>query len=321
MSGNSKVQGKKETVKRKNFENGYQYNNTSVSVLRMLYLGHSLYDIMTKNNKMYIRQIILQPNHVTNLLNNIHSLLRYTSNIAAKGYCHGDMHMENVVIDPSTCEMHIIDFDFFKPFEVNTQVMMKEDRKNLFHYMFPPEYVFLRIMKPDDVSYDQIDPKQLSEANQKYAALDTTQYYLYYGMKINVPYITYIDKNNRKNFAHVMELKDKMENYDLLSLISSQFMQYFDNYVLGIELQLLLLELFDSQTPLPEQIGKPIPEKIKATQELLKRMSSFTIKDRPTPKEAYDIMTEIISQRGGRRKTVRKNRRRNTHHKKRKQQT
>jgi predicted transcriptional regulator len=132
-------------------------------------------------------------------------------------------------------------------------------------------------------------------------------------------YIKYIDENNRKNFEYVMELKDKVEN--LASLVSSHFMQYFDNYVLGIELQLLLLELFDSETPLPEQIGKPIPEKIKATQELLKRMSSFTIKERPTPKEAYDIMTEIISQKGGRRKTVRRNRhRRKTQHKKRKQQ-
>jgi len=49
----------------------------------------------------------------------------------------------------------------------------------------------------------------------------------------------------------------------------------------------------------------------------LKRMSSFTIKERPTPKEAYDIMTEIISQRGGRRKTVRRNRRRKTQQKRR----
>jgi hypothetical protein len=172
-------------------------------------------------------------------------------------------------------------------------------------------------MKPDIISYEQIDPKQLSEANKSYAALETITNYIRHIMMI--PYkindTIYINKNNEKNFEYVMELKDKMENLE--SLISLHFMQYFDNFALGIGLQLLLLELFNSKTPFPEQIGKSVRDKITATLELLKRMSSFTIKERPTPKEAYDIMTEIISQRGGRRKTVRRNRRRKTQQKRR----
>lgn len=302
MSGNLKVRGKKEHVKGNNLQNGLQFNHSNISVLRMPYLGENLYNII--HNIVYIRQILSQPDYVTHLLHSIHSLLGYTSNIAANGYCHGDMHMSNIVMDLSTCEMHIIDFDLFEPFAGNTQRIMKGERKNFFHYLIPPEYLFLRIMKSDIVSYEQIDPKKRSNANKSYAALETIKNYIRHIMMI--PYeitdTAYIDENNQKNFEYVMKLKDEMENDDIESLISSHFMQYFDNFALGIGLQLLLLEVVNIETPLLE--------KIKATQELLKRMSSFTIKERPTPKEAYDIMTEIISQRGGRRKTVRRNRHR-----------
>jgi len=324
MSGNSKVAGIRENVQSTNLSN-MSPPSYSISILRMPYFGENFFNVIdSKKTDEYIRKITSQPDYITKILHSIQLLLQYTANIAANGYCHGDMHMDNIMIEPSTCEMHMIDFDFFQPFDTYTKLIIEGARKNLFHYMIPPEYLFLRIMKPDEISYEQI---KIHHANNKYAELPIIRNYLFYFMNvpphhddkilINAPdvvdaaHIAYINECNQNNFTYFMELKDQMKEFNFLSLISSQFMQYFDNFGLGMGLQFLLYRIYNNSHP---------PEKIKATLQLLKQMSSFTIKERPTPKEAYDKMTEIISQKGGRRKTVRRNRhRRKTHHKKRKQ--
>ena len=100
-------------------------------------------------------------------------------------------------------------------------------------------------------------------------------------------------------------MKKQANRFDLLSFISSNVMQYFDNFILGIDLRILLYAIFN-------EVEQNTPTQIEMTEKLLERMASFTISERPTPKEAYDEMTSILSHSGGRRKTIRRHRRRRT---------
>jgi hypothetical protein len=105
---------------------------------------------------------------------------------------------------------------------------------------------------------------------------------------MNIPnnvdaFAKYINDSNEKNFTHFLSIKKETNYLNFASLISSNFMKFFDNFVLGLEMRILLFNIFN-------EVEQNIPTQIQATNKLLERMASFEISKRPTPKEAYDEM-------------------------------
>lgn len=90
-----------------------QSNNTPIYLAHMPHLGESIWKI--KNSPELLEKISSIP--VTIFMKEILKLFETIKDLADKGLHHNDLHSNNILINPDTGEINIIDFDLVKEFD------------------------------------------------------------------------------------------------------------------------------------------------------------------------------------------------------------
>lgn len=84
-------------------------NDDEIYLAHMPYLGESIFKI--KNSTVLKNKILQIP--VSVYMREILQLFKTIKELNDKGFTHGDLHYGNILIHPTTGQIHIIDFDMF----------------------------------------------------------------------------------------------------------------------------------------------------------------------------------------------------------------
>lgn len=286
-----------------NIERFFEANRKSYKAIRMPNLGMDLlhFKHYLKYDRKKLASIVDSPDFIPHLLLQYHKLIHQIYLFSINMVCHGDIHEQNIMINPTTPKrvMTLIDFDLFGTYRHYIEKYLLGQYKNHMFSHMPPEYLIIRkTMTQSDMS--------------KYSHAGDIVYILSDVYKIPYPQrIKYIEDANKKNAEYILRINPE-SNFSF-DFIATNLLQFYDNFGLGNELLLMLYSLY------PTIINEAIKnsddkntQMLKKTIQLLKKMSSFVIEERPTPKQATEEMEQIIKPVSGGRKSKRNKRRYST---------
>ena len=185
----------------------YQSYKNTIQASRMPNLGINLLTFMNQYDKKQINLFDRLPA----LLTQYHTLLRQTYLLSKNHMCHADIHLTNIMINPESLELHLIDFDLLDTFDQTQKRLLGDKQINSW---IPPEYLYLR---------DQED--KLSTYIQKMYETFSEYYECHHITKDILRFM--VIASNRQN---------KTTNKDLIL--------YLDNFGLGMPLLQLLTILY-----------------------------------------------------------------------------
>ena len=284
----------------------YASLNDSVHIMRMPNLGKDV-----KHIDAVYRQLRAVP--VLTILEQIQKLLHQTASLASHGYGHFDIRETNVMINPETGVITIIDFDKLDTFN------------SLYHdypfgfYSNPPE----ALLSMDDV-FEQRNAQNFSDVTEfvddytlgKYIKSNMYSFknaYAKHGIYDRDEYKEALMDALEKNIQYM--LHDITIN-DHVKLLKQHSMPFFDNYGLGLTLLQLISYVypFDDDDDDRELIKESLQSRITkngaaytddeieafitalfSTMELLKNMSSMLMSKRPAPVDAANTMDSIVA--------------------------
>jgi serine/threonine protein kinase len=209
-----------------------------IHAVRMPYLGIDFKDSKLEREKEKLQRI-----PVLKIVSEIVKLFSQTLSLYREDWIHGDIRERNIMINPDTGVMTIIDFDWLKPFDDFY------DKYSFGFYSNPPEFLL------HHEAGDDIETYVLDNLNQFKAYFKLLGY-------------------DRKSLKHMFRkaneenerLKDEEygDQYDFFM----DSLNTFDNYGLGLSLQTLFSHLYPScvQTAVPEGSD---PTKIQALRETI----------------------------------------------------
>jgi serine/threonine protein kinase len=120
---------------------GYLPSNTPVYPIHMPNLGFSLYDCYIKPNV----KAKLQALNPLTIAHEILKSLKVVGEINGMGYIHGDIRERNVLLNPDTGQLTIIDFDLFQ----SADSFLEKNYRFMYH--MPIEYIFVKRGQPSVV--------------------------------------------------------------------------------------------------------------------------------------------------------------------------
>ena len=130
-----------------------QPTNTDIGVIRMPNLGVDLYKVykaFVRKNKPGLVEAIQRLPLIDLLKKGVRPLFHTVQALRNNRRLHRDIKMENIMIQPSTGEMHIIDYDLEGPDKSITGLKLKDG-----HLMnYPPESVLWKDGNIYEESYD-----------------------------------------------------------------------------------------------------------------------------------------------------------------------
>ena len=284
-----------------NISRFFEANRNSYNALRMPNLGIDLlyFKHYLKHDRKKLEGTVDSADFIPRLLLQYHKLIHQIYLFSINGVCHGDIHEKNIMINPTTCDMTLIDFDLFGSYHDYIEKYLMGEYKNATFSHMPPEYLIIRKQITD------FDMSVYSNAGNITDILNDVY---------KIPYpqrVPYIREANSKNTEYLLRMNPE-SNFSF-DFIATNLLQFYDNFGLGNELLLLLYSLY------PAIINEAIKnsddrntQMLKKTIQLLKRMSSFVMAERPTPKQAIEEMEQIINKVSGGRKSKRNKRRYST---------
>jgi len=225
-----------------------------ITVLRMPFLGTSVLDL---NNYKEFRKL-----PVLTIFFEILKLLKQVLAFKEKGYIHGDIRQGNVMADPLTGALNLIDFDWFYP----KQVFFKNYSTNLGFYSNPPE----SLLNPSVGSFLRGFPLQLREHCD-----DLIEYV---GNHKNLHFRRFMNKVLTEEIVRIANFS----NIEQLRFIESKQDYYeaiwptFDSFGLGIALLEFCVIVYPYGTDLKSRLtrnGEPLPdEEIALTESHIRRL-------------------------------------------------
>ena len=207
------------------------------------------------------------------------------------GYIHGDIRQTNIMIDPKTGIMTLIDFDWFKPKED----FFDQYSDHLGFYSNPPESLVFWKLEKSRINSHAFDEKQNSYrvANNKLRFQDITQSQMVDATASNVKYLMEV-----KEIGDV----DPEEQYKALQEI---LFDTFDSYGLGITMQYFVNIMYPiglkerisrHGVPYKEKEIKVIEDVVDNLKGLLERMSALKLERRLVIKDTYAMIKELFEE-------------------------
>lgn len=250
------------------------------------------------------------------ILTQIQKLIGQTARLAERDYGHFDIRDTNVMINPTTGQITIIDFDWLKHFET------LYDEYPFGFYNQPPEALladeFARVLNlpSDQMSrvMNFIDPRQFSEYVRFNGHAFSTAHEKYFARMDADDFAQAVKEANMDNVEY---LKTQLSNYggSAKPLFLYGVMPTIDNY--GLALTLLEMigyvyviagndkdvamnalrgRLSSEGRPYSDTELSVIVDSLLQLIALLKRMASLTIRDRILPADAKTEIDRIVSE-------------------------
>lgn len=269
--------------------------NTNLPVIRMPYLGIDLYAALNKDNIELVRAL-----SISTIMIQCHKLIRQIDTIRRHKMCHGDIKIENIVIDPESGKMTLIDFDFFETFidvytlynKIIIRDMQKKDKD--IPQCIPPEFLCMKAMGDgihfnNDIHVEPFYEKYCNNTN-----MDVFLTYIGKDRKDRKNYFKESFKNNKKYISPIYFLiTENGDNAVRNANISDNIMNYFDFFGFGIAMTSFFSELYFMNEP----IYKNKSEKVAyhEMRRLLMSMCDFSIENRPPPDNVLTMMEQIMT--------------------------
>jgi len=207
------------------------------------------------------------------------------------GYIHGDIRQTNIMVDPKTGILTLIDFDWFKP---------KKDffygyQNALGFYSNPPESLVYWKLEESTISSHAFEEKQNSYrvANNTLRVQDITRSEMADATASNVKYL--------------MEVKEigKVDPSEQYKALQEVLFDTFDSYGLGITMQYFVNIMYPKG--LKERISrhgvaykekeiKVIEDIVDNLKGLLERMSALKLERRLVIKDTYAMIKELFDE-------------------------
>lgn len=276
--------------------------NTPLHLVRMPHLGIDL---------GYIMQIYKEIRKVPigTILEQFQKLFHQTASLAAHKYIHGDIRTLNVMIQPKTGVMTIIDFDWLLPYREFVE------RFKFGFYNNPPEYTLF------DVDFSHVNPDVT--VTQLYRMISTdpntiNKIYKYIDDHIQGFPNVYgsVPSNNVVNSVwHGIVDAVKYYNTRDLTLGRSAALQTFDNFALAVTLLDFMRPVYvaavvatdastdeeikeDMRIRFPHltepELAAAVPA-LRETVKLLREVGNMKVSLRPTPAQAAERMDAIVA--------------------------
>jgi serine/threonine protein kinase len=265
--------------------------NTNLPVIRMPYLGIDLYAALNEDNIELVRAL-----SISTIMIQCHELIRQIDVIRRHKMCHGDIKMDNIVIDPKSGKMTLIDFDFFETFidvytlynKIIVRNMQKKDKD--IPQCIPPEFLCMKAMG-DGIDFN--NDIRINPFYEKYCDNTNMDVFLTYIGKDGKKYFKESFKNNKKYISPMFFLiTENGGNTVRNANISDNIMNYFDFFGFGIAMTLFFSRLY----PINEPIYKNKSERdaYHKMRTLLMNMCDFSIENRPRPDNVLEEMEQIM---------------------------
>ena len=249
--------------------------------------------------------------NINTLLRECYKLMIQIDNMRRKGYCHADIRLDNVLIDPDTGVMTLIDFDLFETFEV-TYKKYYEQIVNVFKYPVPASWNVISAYMPPEIlcMYAIQYRRDAPYFYEKYLHQPLTAAHLYYMGTINKE----TRDEERKEKIEEKFSESFIRNMALLETVNPnnqdktivEIMNRFDYYWFGMTMTIFFNRLY------PINKNKKEKGAFYHARKLLMSMCDFSIENRPYPDTVLPQMHDIINTlnvKGGRqtrKKTVRR---------------
>ena len=220
------------------------------------------------------------------LLTQIYNLINQLYLIYRKKKAHGDVRALNIMIDPTTHVMRLIDFDYFGSFKDVSKAYMGENidmPRNLATIeSIPPEYLVLR-----DIN--------TNEGYQHFAESQLRCFPLWYYVILNsdpnnnqstsVPFLIDMLKNAIEHNPEIVQLCTLQKDSNLFL---ENTVPYLDGFGLALPLLEMIMSIYKCMT-----LNKKDERIMDQIINLLRQMSDLNIAKRLNPKQAYDIICNI----------------------------
>ena len=234
--------------------------NTKLYPVRMPNLGKSLNTLST-----FYKELRVIP--VRTILSQIQKLLHQLLNAKKEGYIHGDVRETNIMINPATGIMTLIDFDFLHTVE---------DFLKMYPFGFychPPETMILFHMKKRDVKlYFKTADEYIKHINNSFGRFLTA----YYQPKINWDLIEPIKDRTEDKIMAAADESDEIKN----------ILKTFDSFGLA----LTMLEMLTWVYPGCTASDSPTTNKAAFVEGLRARLSAST----ESVEKSADLILQVV---------------------------
>ena len=309
------------TKVRKNVLRNKLTRKTGLFGVTMKNFGMNLEDYVDELRSEYYTEEFRLKNSwtVATLLREVQKLIHHICIFYDNLSCHGDIRMSNIMIDPTTNMLRLIDFDYYGIFQKVSEAYMGKNvtlLRSPYLECVPPEYLVLR-KEPIGTCY------------KKYAEIQLKSFPAYYTVTFKIIH----NNNNNQSIinpphALISKIKDALDD-PILSKFSELYKTNFnmfskftasriDVFGLGMALLELTIMLYPNAKDSTDTDMDTVT--IKRLIDILEKMASFSIKYRVYPCTAKDEIDKIVdmyqSKQGGKR-CPRRTRKQRKHHRRR----
>jgi serine/threonine protein kinase len=270
-----------------------------VSLLRMPNLGVNLQTVQD-NTAGEILQLSAVP--LTDLLVQIHKLVGQVARLVQRGYVHGDIRSPNIMIDPATGVMTLIDFDFLRPMEEFKTFYVA--RGMIGFYNNPPEGLLYKKLKtnadlrrtdPETVGPAQIELFVQPVVFNDYVKDSLNDFKAFFNtFRIN----SESTLRTLLNRANVINAKQFLRNFNVCE---TKFFQTLDSYSLGVTLINFLTNLMSAGlltnrgTPYSHEQFNLMAACITEIENELHEMADLELETRKNATEVFSTITTSIT--------------------------
>ena len=263
-------------------------------IVRMPHLGTSVHDT-TKDSAKY--RPILKAIPIPTLLNEIMKLFGNVKTLRDKNLIHGDIRETNLMIDPNTGKLTIIDFDWLLPKDT-----FLAEYGGFGFYNNPPEALMVdRIANLERIGFDGVFFNELNSDGEAQEYIKHSNRYKYrddLGLRINASTIAIANMKNLKYIPDLIKLEYANNTTIDIALketvLKQNMIKTFDSYGLGITLAALLYVVYPEE--FTAESNKTIHSLIHT---IIKPMIALEMKDRMGIEEAIGKMETLQASLAG----------------------
>lgn len=287
----------------------------ALHLMRLPNLGIDLKTLIPTKKYRELRSI-----PVRTILEQINKLLKQTASLAKNKYVHTDIRETNIMVNPATGILTIVDFDWLRPF-----IYIYENYP-FGYYNNPPEFLLLKywpiILRQKTITIDFLEDLLDEDDLQNYAKPMISAFQINYnelGITNEELLKDVIVKADVVNAEALIDIVNNKGNIGALQeFFLKRAMPTFDNFGLGLSLLEMLAFVYPGSTTINQKRSQEMrlsflnylstilkngytqeelvatAEALYATTDLLRAMSSFYLYERPTPSEASEKMDTIL---------------------------
>ena len=282
-------------------------DNSDLPIIRMPYLGINLEKATEAANIARTHDI-----PISVLIIQCYELMKQINKLRKKRMQHGDIKTDNIMINPESGKMTLIDFDLFENFDngfYGGHLNVDNNIKKL-SIVLPPEFICIRAIR-DTIVYNRENNKGNNKAKRIRSSSDFMfSRYVKGGI---LEFLECINKNEEEGKEYFLEsfksnislldgmFKESIKFYDETSNYARQlmynarlinyFMNYFDYYGFGIAMTMFFNKLYPMNKLYHNHSEMDALYEVRA---LLMSMCDFSRVNRPEPDTVLKIMEEIM---------------------------